>query len=199
MAKKAEEGQGMVKLYRHTACQQDSTELIAICRDTYMSTFATMGYYTPSIVAGYLDTSFAPAKIASELAHPQHHFYFLSTSADPADHSGRVGYLKLVAGKPLPAAQVLAAPIYLERLYLKASAQGQGFGRKALAIAEQEAAALGGQTFWLTVWEYNTPAIGFYEKTGFTKVGETQFEFVSEGQPYSDTDYLYIKGIRPAG
>lgn len=167
--------------------------LIALARQTYLETFAYMGYYTPAIVTGYLDTSFAEDKISAELAHPDHYFYFLT----PDGESDPVGYLKLVSGKPLPAPEpVLNSPVYLERLYILQTAQGQGYGRQSLAFAELQAQSLGGQSLWLTVWEYNAPAIGFYEKTGWTRVGTTTFPFVSEGVSYVDTDLLYVKNLQ---
>lgn len=182
-------------LYLHPLQDSQLPELITIARQTYWETFVGMGYYTEAIVNGYLDTSFAPAKMAKEQADPQHYFYFLSSSADPADDAARVGYLKLVPGKALPLSEPLADPVYLERLYILASAQGKGYGRSSLALAKQEALAMGGGNFWLTVWEHNTPAIGFYEKTGWRRVGTTDFAFDSEGKHYVDTDLLYTKPI----
>lgn len=166
-----------------------------MARATYFATFATMGYYTSAIVEGYLDTSFDPAKIAAELADSDHYFYFLDGKEKASGKEERIGYLKLVRGKALPAQQVLSQPIYLERLYLLESAQGRGYGRKALEVTEQLSRAMAGENIWLTVWEYNTPAIGFYEKTGFHKVGTTEFPFVSQGVSYVDTDFLYAKPL----
>lgn len=185
----------MPTLYHHPITAAERAPLIAIARQTYTETFVGMGYYDASIVAGYCDTSFADAKIAAELADPNHLFFFLSTSSDPSAASQRVGYLKLVLGKALPHPSPLADPVYLERLYILASAQGQGLGRQSLALANAIAWAEGGRNFWLTVWEYNTPAIGFYERTGWRKVGSTAFPFVSQGKSYVDTDLLYCRQI----
>lgn len=170
-------------------------ELVAMARATYFATFATMGYYTETIVEGYLDTSFDPQKIAAEMADSDHSFYFLTAKDQTSGREERIGYLKLVRGKALPAKKVLKQPIYLERLYLLKSAQGKGYGRKALELAEQLSRALAGESIWLTVWEHNTPAIGFYEKTGFHQVGTTEFPFVSQGISYVDTDLLYAKSL----
>lgn len=179
-------------LYHHPISANQREPLIAIARATYTETFVGMGYYDEALVAGYCATSFAPAKITAELADPDQLFFFLSTSSNPKEAGGRIGYLKLVLGKALPHATILEAPVYLERLYLLAAVQGQGYGREALSIAQNVAWAQGGRSLWLTVWEHNTPAIGFYERTGWTQVGTTKFPFVSQGQSYVDTDLLYV-------
>lgn len=189
----------MATLFHHPITAAEREPLIAIARATYTATFATMGYYDEAIVKGYCDTSFAEDKITAELADPAHLFFFLSTSPDPAEAGGHVGYFKLIMGKEMPHAKVLAAPVYLERLYILSAAQGQGFGRESLSLANNEAWARGGRSFWLTVWEYNTPAIGFYEKTGWTKAGTTTFPFVSQGKSYVDTDLLYYRSIKEPG
>lgn len=187
----------MATLYHHPIPAAERAPLIAIARATYTETFVGMGYYDAAIVAGYCDI--AKDKITAELADPAHLFFFLSTSPDPAEAGGHVGYLKLVMGKEMPHDKVLTAPVYLERLYILKAAQGLGFGRESLSLATAEAWARGGRSFWLTVWEHNAPAIGFYEKTGWTKAGTTTFPFVSQGKSYVDTDLLYYKELKEPG
>jgi len=41
----------------------------------------------------------------------------------------------------------------------------------------ETARAKGYETIWLGVWEQNSAALKFYEKSGFVKVGELQFPY----------------------
>jgi ribosomal protein S18 acetylase RimI-like enzyme len=47
---------------------------------------------------------------------------------------------------------------------------------------------------WLAVWEHNARAIRFYEKHGFTQVGEQPFTLGRDVQ----TDWLMSRSVTPA-
>jgi diamine N-acetyltransferase len=79
----------------------------------------------------------------------------------------------------------------LKRIYLLGPWQGGGNGRELMRRAFEIAAARGAKRLLLAVYESNPNAIGFYERAGFSKVGETIFmvgdvEFL---------DFLYAKPV----
>ena len=53
------------------------------------------------------------------------------------------------------------------------------------------ARARGAQTLWLGVWERNPRAVAFYEKYGFTRVGEHTFMLGDDAQ----TDWLFARTV----
>ena len=53
------------------------------------------------------------------------------------------------------------------------------------------ARARGAKTLWLGVWERNQRAVAFYEKYGFTRVGEHTFVLGSDAQ----TDWLFVRPL----
>ncbi len=79
----------------------------------------------------------------------------------------------------------------LKRIYLLAPWQGGGNGRELLGQASAIAASRGAKRLLLAVYESNPNAIGFYERAGYSKIGETVFmvgdvEFL---------DFLYAKTV----
>jgi ribosomal protein S18 acetylase RimI-like enzyme len=82
-------------------------------------------------------------------------------------------------------------PIELVRIYVDPRAIGTGLGARLMSASLDEAAAQGAQTIWLGVWEKNIRAIRFYERWGFTKVGEKTFVLGSDPQ----TDHVMARGL----
>lgn len=68
--------------------------------------------------------------------------------------------------------------IYLNRLVINPNNQGQGYAKEALKYIEKEATNMGYEIIRLTVYEDNIWAIKLYEKFGFKKIknGNWQLE-----------------------
>ena len=49
-----------------------------------------------------------------------------------------------------------------------------------------------GDTFWLSTWVYNTPAIAFYKHLGFVDIGEIKFKLGNESH---ENRVLAVKNI----
>jgi len=62
--------------------------------------------------------------------------------------------------------------LYLEDLFVKPEYRGRGHGRALLVHLSQEAVARGCGRFEWAALEWNTPAIGFYEKLGAVRLTE---------------------------
>ncbi|MFT3664733.1 GNAT family N-acetyltransferase [Piscinibacter sp.] len=78
-------------------------------------------------------------------------------------------------------------PIELARFYLADRFIGQGHGAQLMRAVHREASRLGAGTLWLGVYDRNVRAIGFYERSGFTRCGGKDFLFA--GRVYVDPIY----------
>ena len=88
----------------------------------------------------------------------------------------------VTAARAAPDAAVTGAE--LARLYVQRACHGTGIGRALLQAAEQLASEAGHPHLWLTAWEGNTHALGFYAHTGYLPVGRTMH--VIEGRAYGN-------------
>jgi ribosomal protein S18 acetylase RimI-like enzyme len=135
-------------------------------------------------MASYLEEAFSGATFAAQLGDPDSTFLLLE------DGDRIVGYSMLRSGVAPPAVGG-PDPIELVRIYVDPRAIGTGLGARLMSASLDEAAAQGAQTIWLGVWEKNIRAIRFYERWGFTKVGEKTFVLGSDPQ----TDHVMARGL----
>ena len=77
-------------------------------------------------------------------------------------------------------------PIELQRLYVDGEFHGKGIAKKLMNECFDIASQKNYRTMWLGVWEHNLRAQKFYEKIGFTRVGEHIFQLGSDAQ----TDWI---------
>lgn len=126
-----------------------------------------------SDLANYVMESFNQAQIENELNDANSTFFI-------AESNGKaVGYAKLRENAAVDCVKE-ENTVELHRIYILERAKGKGVGSTLLERCFEAARAKGYETLWLGVWEENSAAIKFYEKTGFVKVGELQF-------PYAET------------
>jgi GNAT superfamily N-acetyltransferase len=134
----------------------------------------------------YLAENFTVEKVRGELADPRAQF-LIARDGDGA----AVGYAKLLAGEAEPCV-TSPAPVELVRLYAVKERHGRGVGAVLMGACLRTAAAMGGKTLWLGVWEHNHRARAFYERWGFRAVGSHVFVLGDDRQ----TDIIME---RPAG
>jgi len=89
-----------------------------------------------------------------------------------------VGYAVL-APPDLPV-ETMPTDLELKRIYLLHRYQGRGLGRRLLQWAVSEARATGAARLLLGVNVDNAPALAFYERAGFLRVGARRFQVGSE-------------------
>jgi ribosomal protein S18 acetylase RimI-like enzyme len=123
----------------------------------------------------YVDFSFAPAQLRSELLNSDTDFYFVYRDAT------LVGYFKLNRNNSQTDIKLPEA-IELERIYVLADYIGKGIGQWMLDRIKIIASDLKKEFIWLGVWEKNGKAIAFYEKNGFTKFGMHPYYIGSDKQ-----------------
>jgi len=80
-------------------------------------------------------------------------------------------------------------PMEIVRFYTRAAWYGRGVGAQLMAGALAAARAAGHDEVWLQVWEGNTRAIRFYEKSGFVARGRNPFRF---GDVWEE-DLVYVR------
>jgi diamine N-acetyltransferase len=85
-----------------------------------------------------------------------------------------VGYALLKTGPAHPAVTG-ARPCEVRRFYVETTLHGRGVAPALMTAASEAARRSGAATLWLTAWERNPRALGFYAKMGFADLGATTF------------------------
>lgn len=143
------------------------------------------GKCSPDDLNEYISKAFSTEKIREELSCPYSGFWFIY--ADGA----LSGYLKL---NEAPAQNDINDPdsLEIERVYVDGKMRGKGLGAALIRHACETALKRGKKYVWLSVWERNTGATGFYENQGFERSGARPYLLGSDRQ----TDYIMKKSIR---
>lgn len=158
--------------------------LAKLGHQTFAETFVGKAYYTEELIAGYAEKAFALDKLAAELNDPKIQYYLIQVDGEFA------GYIKVAERERIDCVKHLNA-IYLDRFYLTKQYQRRGLGRLMMERVYQVARERGYTSVWLSVWENNIPALSFYRKHGFVRVGEWDWVFESKGVTYTDLDYIF--------
>ncbi len=144
-----------------------------IGRQTFQETFADVN--TEEDMKQYLEESFSPEKLTSELTNSNAEFYLATFGQDV------VGYLKVNFGEAQTELKDGNA-VEIERIYVSKAFHGKKVGQllydKALNIAHERKA----DYVWLGVWEKNLRAIAFYQKNGFVEFGQHLFRLGDDEQ-----------------
>lgn len=155
------------------ATPADAASLAAFAEAMFRDTFSADN--TPDDMDAYCAGAFGEDLQCAEIEDPA-----LSTLL-AEDASRLVGYVQFGAGdapacvSPVPAWE-------LRRLYVDPESKGSGLARELMARAVSGALAGGAASLWLGVWERNPRAIRFYEKAGFTVVGDHVFQLGRDPQ-----------------
>jgi ribosomal protein S18 acetylase RimI-like enzyme len=161
---------------------KDLRLLQEIAKRTFYDSFAAMN--TPENMQLYMDEYLTDEKLEAEILNPDSRFFFANNENSP------VGFIKINQGGAqtvLPNDQAFE----IERIYVDQPFKGEGIGRLLISKAVELANASGAGYLWLGVWEYNTPAIRFYEKNGFKQFSKHIFKLGNDEQ----TDLLLKRGL----
>lgn len=142
---------------------------------------------TKEDMRGVLDLFFNSAQVALELQDDADNFFFFEEDGIAK------GYLRINAKHtcPLDSFQNRKS-IELVRLYVLKEFHGAGVANELMNFALDFARKNGFNLMYLSVWEYNFRARGFYEKHGFVNTGlENDFPLGSTPQ----TDYWFVKDL----
>lgn len=160
----------------------DLHQLQQIGRQTFYETFQE--HNAEEHMNAYLAEAFTEEKLLRELHHPNSEFFI-------AEIDGAVAaYLKINEGAA-QTEQMEDSDLEIERIYILQEFQKLGLGKLLYQKAVERAQALHKKRIWLGVWEKNENALAFYEKIGFTRIGEHSF-FMGEDE---QVDFIFVKSI----
>jgi GNAT superfamily N-acetyltransferase len=164
------------------AASPDAAVLAAFAARSFEETFAVEN--TPEDMAAYLATAFGDVRQREEIEDPE------GITLLAEEDGVLIGYAQ-VRREPPPTGDANGAAVELRRLYVDRPFQGRGLAQRLMHAAEDAARNLGGQTFWLGVWERNARAKAFYAKCGFVDVGSHVFVLGTDVQ----TDRVMVKPL----
>jgi diamine N-acetyltransferase len=162
---------------------QDTDALAALGRSSFADAFAHL--YSAENLNMFLEQSYAPSKIAAEMANTQRLYRI-------AAYEGQLlGYCKLNLqtgfGADIGADMAGRKVIDLSQLYLRSDTTGKGIGDALMIWALAEAKARGYDDILLSVYSENYGAQRFYARYGFTKYADIYFMVGN----HRDDEYLY--------
>ncbi len=170
-----------IKISRVTI--QDINTLQDLSIVTFSETFGKQN--PPKDLELYLDKAFNRRQLTQEINDPHSSFYFISHGMLP------VGYIKWKNAN-IPEYSSLGEALEVERLYVRKDYQRLGLGKYLLDFAYVEAQHAHKDYLWLSVWEHNPTAYGFYKNQGYVECGSRHFHLGDLVQ----TDLIMKKEIR---
>lgn len=152
-----------------TARESDAAALSALAERTFRDAFGAVNAAEDMDL--HCARAYAPARQAAEIADAA--LATVVVEHEVGQEGELVGYAQL-RRRTSPAVAEPAA-VEVQRFYLLQAWHGSGVAQALMEDAVARARAMGAAVLWLGVWEHNPRAIRFYEKHGFTTVGEQPF------------------------
>ncbi len=137
-------------------------------------------------MAQVLATFFDTETMKEELTNPNDYFFIAQQNNE------YLGYMRLQVGEAPFVEIENYYPIELKRLYVDTQFHGTSVAQQLMDFAIEFAIQLKHKAIYLSVWEYNFKARGFYEKNGF-KDSEIKCDFPLGNTP--QTDYWYWRSL----
>lgn len=164
---------------------QDVELLQHIGRQTFDDTFGNT--CTREDMKGVLELYFNTVQVELELTDEADNFFFYEEGGVAK------GYMRINAKHDCAVESVSGRKcIELVRLYVLKEYHGAGVANALMEFAVEFAREQGFEVMYLSVWEYNFRARGFYEKHGFVNSGvENDFPLGTTPQ----TDYWFVKEL----
>jgi ribosomal protein S18 acetylase RimI-like enzyme len=153
------------------AGKEDSTIVAALASATFFEAYVESD--DPRTLAEYVHDSFSVDRVAVEINDPKNTFFLAEYDDRP------VGFAKMRRGEKPP---FLSGEncVEIHRIYLFSKFGRKGIGSALMEACYDRAGAEGFDSIFLGVWDKNEPGKRFYEKHGFTVVGETDFPYGDE-------------------
>lgn len=143
----------------------DASSLAAISLEVWLGTYIREG--VNAFFAEYALSEFTTARFKTILNDKSETLWVSENSV------GIDGYLRITENKPSPATG--CSDTEITTLYVQPRHQGQNIGKRLLSQGLSYCATQNIKAPWLAVNAENTRAIEFYQKHGFSDVGETHF------------------------
>lgn len=155
----------------------DEAALALIGQSTFLETFA--GVLGGKDILVHCENAHSPELYRTWLANPSIALWLAEITPGGAP----IGYM-VVAPTQLPLADTSKDDVELKRVYVLGKFHGGGIGKKLVSEAVNHSLSIGAERLLLGVYAHNASAIGFYERSGFIKLGVRKFNV--GGQDYDD-------------
>lgn len=155
--------------------QGDAVAVAALSIQVFLDTYATSGVRRDLAREAFRE--YSEQAFLGRLAAPNRRFVLAE------DQNALLGFAELDCvpqAAPVPG----LFGVELARLYVQPQAQRCGLGSALLKEAERVALSTKAGALWLTVWEGNARALGFYSRSGYADVGATSYTF--EGREHGN-------------
>jgi len=150
-----------------------AAQLPALARRAFDTTYRP---HNPNeLIDEYLLDSLSDAAVTKDLANP------LNTFLIAVEDNAITGYLKMRPSKG-PKTISIDDSVEIERIYAAPDYTGRGVGAELMKAAITHAHNANFKTIWLGVWAENQRAVKFYEREGFTAIGEHVFMMKDDPQ-----------------
>ena len=154
------------------AAPADAAQLADLAARTFRDAFGAANQAAD--LALHLETHYTPERMRRELEDPDGETLLAEVDGQPA------GYAQIVPRDP--PLDLGAGGRMVHRFYLEQSWVGRGVAGPLMEAVRRAARTRGARYLWLTVWQENPRAIGFYRKCGFVSRGTTIFTVGNDPQ-----------------
>lgn len=161
----------MITIRKATISDLDTIQNISI--QTFTETFAAVN--THENIKNYIQESFNPEQLTSELSNPDSEFHLAVLGNET------IGYLKLNFGNAQTEIYNGQA-MEIHRIYVLKAFHGKNVGQLLIDEAIKIAKQSGADSIWLGVWEENQRALRFYAKNGFQAFDKHVFTLGNDEQ-----------------
>ena len=155
-----------VRYVIRSANRADAIALAKLAETTFRETFGSLNHHEDMEL--HCRKSYGEAIQAAEIEARDR-----TTIVSEAEGE-LVGFGQLDWGTP-PACIALAGVAEIQRLYVERRWHGRGVAQGLMESLIGAAAHHGASAIWLGVWERNSRALAFYQKSGFVEVGVHSF------------------------
>ena len=170
-----------IKVRRCTA--DDAEALALIGQASFLETFA--GVLGGADIVSHCARAHTAEVYASWLADAAYQLWIAEVQPGEAP----IGFM-VVAPADLPLSDISGQDLEIKRIYILSKFHGGGIGKRLIKEAVHHARGHGIERLLLGVYAKNTSAIGFYEGSGFARLGRRKFKV--GGRDYDDD----IMGMR---
>lgn len=144
-----------------------------LAEETFVEAFGPVN--TPENMSQYVSKTFALEQVQVNFLQEGVSFFMAWKDGEA------IAYLKLNEGAA-QTEQSLENTLEIERIYVKATHQGQNIGQQLLAFVMEKARQENKLSVWLGVWDQNEAAIRFYKRHGFSTFNQHEFYLGSDLQ-----------------
>ncbi len=162
-----------------------STDVTLIARIGAKSFVESHGDSAPGAdIESYISKKFALNVVEGELNNPENDFHVIYFNGQAA------GYSKMILNSPHPLIACTAIT-KLERLYLLKEFYDLKLGLALFEFITDISKKANQVGIWLLVWTKNQRAVGFYKKSGFEIIGNSDFKI---SKSHSNPNHImYLK------